>query len=199
MNTAGRQQSEPPRAGQLAQPSGLPAGSPGRGQETAARPAGAGPDLTRAGARRTDAAARRADERAQAARSAGCPCQAGPGVPCGPSGDHLARYLRAGQSGAITRESLKEAIAGLDVIAPQVLIQPPGERAAHAAGAETAGQVIRAQMDAGMTPDRIETSAEAVLGGRFDHPTATSGAFHRGYDEVAGSCTREARELEAGA
>jgi len=126
VNTAWQQQSEPARAGRLAQPSELPASPPGRGQETAARLAEAGPDLTRAGARRTDAAARRADERAQAARSASCPCQAGPGVPCGPSGDHLARYLRAEQRGAITRESLKEVIAGLDVIAPQVIIQPPG-------------------------------------------------------------------------
>ncbi len=120
-------------------------------------------------------------------------------MPCGPSGDHLARYLRAEQSGAITRESLKEVIAGLDVIAPQVLIQPPGERAAHAAGAETADQVIRAQMDAGMSPDRVEASAESVLGGRFDHPTTASHAFYRGYDEVADIYTREARELEAGA
>jgi hypothetical protein len=47
-------------------------------------------------------------------------------MPCGPSGDHLARYLHAEQRGAITRESLKEVIACLDVIAPQVLIQPPG-------------------------------------------------------------------------
>ena len=62
---------------------------------------------------------RRADERAQAARSVQCPCRAWPGVPCGPSGDHLARYLRAEQDDAITRESLKEVIAGLDVIAPQ--------------------------------------------------------------------------------
>jgi len=54
-------------------------------------------------------------------------------------------------------------------------------------------------MDAGMSPDRIETSAESVLGGRFDHPTATCSAFYSGYDEVTGIYTREARELEAGA
>jgi hypothetical protein len=199
VNTAWQQESEPARAGRLTQPSELPTGSPGRKAEAAHRLTEAGRDFTRAGARREDAAARRADERAQAARSVDCPCQAGPGVPCGPSGDHLARYLCAEQRGAITRESLKEVIAGLDVIAPRVLIQPPGERAAHAAGAETADKVIRAQMDAGMTPDRIDASAESVLGGRFDHPTATSGAFYRGYDEAAGIYTREARELEAGA
>jgi hypothetical protein len=91
-------------------------------------------------------------------------------VACGPAGDHLARYLRAEQFGALTRESLTGVIAGLDVIAPQVLIQPPGERAAHTAGAQTADQVIRAQLDAGMTHDRIEASAESVLGGRSDIP-----------------------------
>ena len=140
-----------------------------------------------------------AGQRAQAARSVDCPCHARPGVPCGPSGDHLARYLCAEQSGAITRESLKEVIAGLDVIAPNVLIQPPGERAAHATGAQTADQIIRAQMDAGMTPDRIEASAESVLGGRSGRPTPISEAFYRGYGEVAATYTREARELEAGA
>ncbi|HEV8276611.1 MAG TPA: hypothetical protein VGQ26_13085, partial [Streptosporangiaceae bacterium] len=95
--------------------------------------------------------------------------------------------------------SLKEFIAGLDVIAPQVLIQPPGERAAYITGAQTADQVIRAQKDAGMSPGRIEASTESVLGGRFDHPTPASEAFYRGYDDVATTYTREARELEAGA
>jgi hypothetical protein len=159
----------------------------------------AGPGVTHAGVRQAGAETRRADEHTQAARSVDCPCQAGPGVPCDPSGDHLARYLRAEQQGVITRQSLKEAIAGLDVIAPQVLIQPPGERAAHAAGAETADHVIHGQLDAGMSPDRIEASAESVLGGRFDHPTPASEAFYRGYDDVAATYTREARELEAGA
>jgi hypothetical protein len=59
----------------------------------------------------------RAEEQAAAARSVPCPCHAEPGVPCGSSGDHLACYLHAEQSGAITKESLKEVIAGLDVIA----------------------------------------------------------------------------------
>jgi len=65
---------------------------------------------------REDDAARRAGEFARAARSAGCPCHAPPGVPYGPAGDHLARYLYAEQRGAITRAPLREVIAGLDVI-----------------------------------------------------------------------------------
>ena len=100
-----------------------------------------GHEITGAGDRLAEAPARRADERAQAARSVDCECQAAAGAPCGPSGDHLARYLRAGQSGALTRESLKEVIADLDVIAPRVLIQPPGERAAWTEAATTAGQI----------------------------------------------------------
>ena len=113
MTTAGQQQANPARAGGPAAPSGLRAGSPGRGQETTHRLTETGPDRTRADARRTCAAARRAGEHAQAARSASCPYPAGPGVSRGPSGDHLARYLRAGHRTAITRESLQEVIAGL--------------------------------------------------------------------------------------
>jgi hypothetical protein len=199
VNTAWQQDNEPDRAGWPARAREPSASSPGRDGETAHRVAGAGPDATSAGARHADAATRRAGQRAQAARSADCPCQAGPGVPCGPAGDHLARYLRAEQQGVITRQSLKEVIAGLDVIAPHVLIQPVGERAAHATGAQTADQVVRAQLDAGMSPGRIEASAESVLGGRSGHPTPASEAFCRGYDEVAATYTREARELEAGA
>ncbi len=198
MTTAPHQQNGRAQTERLA-PAEFAPSQPGREDETARQPTDAGLDQARADARPADVAARRADERAQAARSVDCPCHARPGVPCGPSGDHLARYLRAGQSGAITRESLKEVIAGLDVIAGRVVIQPPGERAAHATGAQTAGQIIRAQMDAGMSPGRIEASAESVLGGRSDRPTPTSEAFYRGYDEVAATYTREARELEAGA
>jgi hypothetical protein len=198
VNTAREHKTGPAQTGQLALAREFATGSSGREEETAHQLANAGPDSACVGVRRPDGAARRADERAPAVRSVDCPCQARPGTPCGPSGDHLARYLRAEQSGAITRESLKEVIADLDVIAAHVMIQPPGERTAHATGAQTADQVIRAQMDAGMTPDRIETSAESVLGGRFDHPTPTSEAFYRGYDEVAATYAREARELEAG-
>jgi hypothetical protein len=122
-----------------------------RDHEAAHWLAEAGQEITRADDRRAQARARQADDRAHAARSAGCPCGAGPGEPCRPAGDHLARYLRAGHDGSITRESLNEVIGGLDVIAPHVLIQPPGERAAQAAGAQPADQLVQAQMDAGMS------------------------------------------------
>ena len=145
--------------------------SQGRDQEPAHWLAGATQELTRAGDRRAAAGARRADEWAKAAPAVDCDCDAKAGVACGPSGDHLARYLRAEQTGRITTESLMEVIGGLDVIAPQVIIQPTGDRAAHAAAAETAGQVVRAQMDAGASPGLIEASAENVLGGRSGHPT----------------------------
>jgi plasmid maintenance system antidote protein VapI len=169
--------------------------SRGRHQEAAHWLAEAGREITRADERRMRAEQLRAVERAQAARSIECPCRAGRGVPCGPSGDHLARYLRAEQRGVITRGSLKEVIAGLDVIAPHVMIQPPRERAADAAGAVTADQILRAQIAAGIGRDRIEASAEWMLGGRPDHPTATFGVPVRGRDGSA----REMPELETGA
>jgi hypothetical protein len=131
---------------------------------------------------------RPADQRVQAARSVSCPCHAQPGQPCTPAGDHLARYLDAGQSGAITRQSLAQVIAGLDVIAPRVLIQQPGEQAAHVSRIQTAGQVIRTQMGAGMSSACIEPSAESVVGSGSGHPAPVSDAFHG---------TREAGELEA--
>ena len=130
-----------------------------------------------------------ADQRVQAARSVSCPCHAQPGQPCTPAGDHLARYLHAEQSGAITRQSLTQVIAGLDVIAPHVLIQQPGDQATHVGGTQTAGQVIRTQMDAGMTPSRTGPSAEPAAGGRSGHLALVSDAAHG---------TREAGELEAG-
>jgi hypothetical protein len=141
---------------------------------------------------------RQADQRAQAARSVTCPCQAQHGQPCSPAGDHLARYLHAEQSGAITRQSLTHVIGRLDVIAPHVLIQPPGEQAAHASGIHTGGQVTRIQMDGGMTPVCLEASAEAILAGRSGHPAPVSDAFQGGHDDTAATCTRQARELEAG-
>jgi hypothetical protein len=170
--------------------------SRGRHQEAAHWLAEARREPTRADGHRMRAAELRAVERAQAARSVECPCQAGRGVPCGPAGDHLARYLRAEQRGAISRESLKEVIAGLDVIAPQMMIQPPGEQATRATGAVTTDQILPAQMAAGISGDRIEASAESMTGARLDHP-ARFGASHRGHD--AAPCAREARELEAGA
>lgn len=56
-------------------------------------------------------------------RSVRCPCHACPGEPCTPEGDHLARYLRAESAGAISRDYLKAVIAGLDVLAPQVVVR----------------------------------------------------------------------------
>ena len=198
MTTAREHPASPAPAGPPAAAGGLAASLPGPSGQAAHQPPMPGPGPGRAGAPQDDAAARQADGRAQAARSVGCPCRVRPGVPCGPSGDHLARYVRAAQSGVITRQSLTDVVAGLDVIAAHVLIQPPAERAAHTAGAETAGQVIRAQLGAGMTPGRIEASAESVLGGRFTQPTPVSEAFYRGYGETAAIYAREARELEAG-
>jgi hypothetical protein len=139
------------------------------------------------------------DEHARAARSVTCPCGAQPGTPCRPAGDHLARYLHAGQSGAISRPALNELVSGLDVITTRRIITPPAEHGARLAGATTADQIVRAQLDAGMTADRIEASALRVLAGRHEQPTPVSEAFFRGYDDTAATLTREARELEAGA
>ena len=68
MTTAGQQQANPARAGGLAEPSGLRAGSPRRGQETTHRLTETAPDGTRADTRRTGAAARQV-ERACAGRA----------------------------------------------------------------------------------------------------------------------------------
>jgi hypothetical protein len=139
-------------------------------------------------AQQAQAPARRADQRVHATRSVPCPCHAQPGQPCTPAGDHLARYLHAEQSGTITRQSLTQVIAGLDVIARHVLIQPPGDQATHVGAAQTAGQIIRTRVDIGMTPARAEPSAESVARGRAGHLAPVSDAAHG---------TREAGELEA--
>jgi hypothetical protein len=98
-------------------------------------------------------------ELAHAVRSVACACTAGPGVPCSLSGDHLARYLRAEQRDAISRGTLTRVIAGLDVIAPDVLIRPPGD-ATTAAEGRTAGRVIRPS--ARRSPDPAQASARTV-------------------------------------
>jgi len=169
----------------------------GRGQEAARWLTEARHEITRADEPWMRAEALRAVERAHVARSVECPCRAERGVPCGPTGDHLARYLRAEQRGAITRDSLKEVIAGLDVIAPHVVIQPPGERAAGATGAQATDQIRGAQIDPRMGGDHTEASAESTLRG-FDHPTSTFGAVHRAHHQTAIDA-REAPELETGA
>jgi hypothetical protein len=68
------------------------------------------------------------------------------------------------------------------------------------AGAEAADLVVRAQLEAGMDRDRIEISAEKVLGDRFVNPTAVSNAFYGAYDETVRTYVAEARglEMEAG-
>ena len=60
-------------------------------------------------------------------RLANCPqCWQRPGRPCtvtGPPGDHLARWQRAERRGLIGREDLAAVVAGLEVIAPPVIIR----------------------------------------------------------------------------
>ena len=141
---------------------------------TSPQPAGA--------SHRAEAAARHADEHAQAARTVDCECQAMAGAPCGPAGDHLARYVRAHHAGALTKNSLKDVIAELDVIAPRVLIQPPGERAASAGTATPVGHAIGGQASAQMSADRASAPARSAPSGR-----GTSASY-----------TRQEPELEAG-
>ena len=54
--------------------------------------------------------------------------------------------------------------------------------------AEAADQIVRAQMDADMSPGRIEAFAGRVLGARSTAAMTTQGLY-----------AREARDLEAGA
>jgi hypothetical protein len=70
-----------------------------------------------------------------AVRSVACPCGARITQLCTPGGDHLARYLRAEQAGAISRDQLTAAIVTLTILAPHVIIPaahsepaPPTER-----------------------------------------------------------------------
>jgi hypothetical protein len=143
---------------------------------------------------RAEAAARRAAEHAQAAQSVDCECQARAGTLCGPSGDHLARYLHAYQFGALTREALKEVIAELDVIAPRALIQPPGERVTPPEAATTGGRSAPGRVSA----DRADASAHSVPGARSGALAPEGRALCRGYREPAPTSARGERELEAG-
>jgi hypothetical protein len=126
---------------------------------------------------RADTAARCTDEHAQAARSVDCECQAQAGAPCGPAGDHLARYLRAHHSGALTKESLTDIIADLDVIAPRAFIQPPSERAA---------------------PSGATTNADPAGGAVQDALAPGGEALGRSHGRALAVHTREEPELEAG-
>jgi hypothetical protein len=134
------------------------------------------PQATRPDDHNGATAARSVWERLSAARSAECPCQAQAGAPCTPSGDHLARYLRAWQAGTLTRESLKHIIEGLDVITPQAIVPAPTgpaprPQAATAAGRVGATRPARTQVPAGpaarsrpspnWSPSRREGHADA--------------------------------------
>jgi hypothetical protein len=115
------------------------------------------------------ASARRTWERVNTARSADCPCHAPAGTPCAPTGDHLARYLRAWQAGTLTRESLKDAIDGLDVIAPQAIVPavPSGHvpRPRPATGARPVGHYqARAEPDAAGAGDPVNAEPEPEPG-----------------------------------
>jgi hypothetical protein len=146
---------------------------------TSPQPAGA--------SHRAEAAARRANEHVQAARTVDCECQAKAGAPCGPAGDHLARYLSAYQSGALTRDSVAQVIAELDVIAPRALIQPPSERATPTGAA----QVVRGQASAGMTAARTRGPAHRALAPEGE-------ALGRSPGAALAACAREEHEREAG-
>jgi hypothetical protein len=180
------------RARQFATQPGMPRQA---GEHLAAVDAEPSRDISRGDKRRIRAEQQRVVERAQAARSVGCPCRAERGVPCGPSGDHLARYLRAEQEGAITREALMEVISGLEVIAPHVTIQPTREWTQGATGAATTDPSLRGPIDPGMLGTR-EASAEPMLAVPLDHPTATFGAFNHDRDPRY-ACDEP--ELETGA
>jgi hypothetical protein len=148
---------------------------------------------------RAEAVGRRADGHALAARSVDCVCQAQAGVPCGPSGDHLARYLRATQSGALTKDALKDVIADLDVIAPRALVQPPSERAAAGIEAgQATGQAVPSQIDTGMTADPVGAPAHSAPRGRSGAPALEGEALPRGYRGASATHARQERELEAG-
>jgi hypothetical protein len=123
------------------------------------------PQVARPGDHGGAATARSAAERASAARSAKCPCQAQAGVSCAPSGDHLARYLRAWQAGTLSRESLKHAIDGLDVIAPQAIVPAPAGHAPHPGAATAASPAGRhqASADAGTGRASSPVTAEPEL------------------------------------
>jgi hypothetical protein len=140
-----------------------------------------------AASHRTEAAARRADEHAQAARTVDCECQAMAGAPCGPVGDHLARYLSAYQSGALTRDSVAQVIAELDVIAPRALIQPPSERVTPTGAA----QAVRGQASAGITAARTRGPAHRALAPEGEELGHSAGA-------ALAACAREEQEREAG-
>lgn len=68
-----------------------------------------------------------AESAVERVRLANCPqCWQRPGKSCtltGPAGDRLARWQRAERRGLIDRDDLAVVVAGLDVIAPHVIIR----------------------------------------------------------------------------
>ena len=66
------------------------------------------------------------------------------------------------------------------------------------AGASAASDLITALADAGMSPDRIGTVIEDVLGLRHDQPTAVSEAFYDAFDRTAAALVADLRDPEGG-
>ena len=66
------------------------------------------------------------------------------------------------------------------------------------AGTAAASDLITALADGGMSPDRIDTVIEDVLGGRHVHPTAVSEEFYDAFADTAATCVADLRDLEAG-
>jgi len=109
--------------------------------------------------------------------------------------EHLATAMRMGRQGRGHDAEHFLDRAGQEVTQAD---RRRREAAVRRAGAEAADQVIRAQADAGMSADRIDTSAERVLAGRFDNPTPESRAFYAAYDQTAAIYAADLRDLEAG-
>jgi hypothetical protein len=81
---------------------------------------------------------------ASVVRSTECVCDAASGSPCTPYGDHLDGYVRAAKQGTIDRETLKQAVAGLTVIAPQAIVPSPSS--ADREGKQPADKVVRGHL-----------------------------------------------------
>ena len=74
--------------------------------------------------------------------SADCACHADSGSPCTPEGNHLDRYVRAAQQGKIARETLKQAVGRLAVIAPQAIV-PSSTTNADREGMGSTDRIVR--------------------------------------------------------
>jgi hypothetical protein len=91
-------------------------------------------------------------------RSSGCLCEAAIGSYCTPEGDHLDRYVRAAQQGRIARETLKQAVGRLAVIAPQTIV--PSTRSADREVKQPVNQVVRGLLQLVPTADRDVEAGE---------------------------------------